>query len=88
MAFGDSPSYEEGKRGVPVICLIEKKDAERGKDTAHPVLGISKEYCEKLYEELQENDVQVEENPSHKGHFKYYDPDGIMLEAYCPGIYD
>lgn len=88
LAFGDSPSYDEGKSGKPVLCLIEKKGNEDKQNTSHPVLGISEEYCGDLYNELKENGVVVEENPSHKGHFKFYDPDGNMLEAYCPGIYN
>lgn len=88
LAFGDSPSYDEGKSGIPVLCLIESKAAEAGRNTTHPVLGISKEHCEDLYSELKKNDVEVEESPSHKGHFKFYDSDGNMLEAFCPGIYD
>jgi catechol 2,3-dioxygenase-like lactoylglutathione lyase family enzyme len=88
LAFGNSPSYDEGKSGLPVICLIENKSVKKGEDTTHPVLGISKEYCENLYDELKRNGVEVEENPSHKGHFTFYDPDGNMLEAYCPGIYE
>ncbi|WP_421381123.1 VOC family protein [Bacillus salacetis] len=88
LAFGDSPSYDEGKSGNPVLCLIEKKELGERQNTTHPVLGISQEHCEDLYEELKGNDVVVEEKPSHRGHFKFYDPDGNMLEAFCPGIYD
>ncbi|WP_113926748.1 VOC family protein [Bacillus sp. P14.5] len=88
LAFCGSPSYDEGKSGTPVLCLIESQGAQAGKNTTHPVLGISKEHCENLYNELKEDNVEVEENPSHRGHFKFYDPDGNMLEAFCPGIYD
>lgn len=88
LAFGESPAYDEEKSGPPLLCLIEKKEAVQGTQTTHPVLGISREYCERLYNELKENNVEVEENPSYKGHFKFYDPDGNMLEAFCPGIYD
>ncbi|MGM0845856.1 MAG: VOC family protein [Bacillota bacterium] len=88
LAFGDSPSYDEGKSGTPVLCLIEDKGAAGGGNTTHPVLGISRKFCDNLYNELKENEVEVEENPSHKGHFKFHDLDGNLLEAFCPGIYD
>jgi catechol 2,3-dioxygenase-like lactoylglutathione lyase family enzyme len=88
LAFGDSPSYDEGRSGSPVLCLIENKELAGGHNTTHPVLGISGEYCLDLYGALKEQGTEVEENPSHKGHFKFFDPDGNLLEAYCPGIYD
>ncbi|WP_409251854.1 VOC family protein [Bacillus sp. SCS-153A] len=88
LAFGDSSSYDGGKNGKPVLCLIENKEINRTHNTTHPVLRISKEYCEGLYNELKENNVEVEENPSHIGHFKFYDPDGNLLEAFYPGVYD
>ena len=70
------------------ICLIEDKDPSDGAHSMYPVLQISQEYKDILYKKLREKGVKVEENPSHSGHFKFFDCEGNKLEAYCPGIYE
>ncbi|MGR3765590.1 VOC family protein [Rossellomorea sp. NS-SX7] len=70
------------------LCLIQDKKAAGERQSTYPVLQISQEYKDILYEKLREKKVKVEENPAHTSHFKFYDCDGNILEAYCPGIYE
>ncbi|MBM7586220.1 catechol 2,3-dioxygenase-like lactoylglutathione lyase family enzyme [Bacillus pakistanensis] len=86
LSFSNSSKYEGGIDETPVLCLIENKESPIQSST-YPVLQISDNMCEKLYEHLQQNGVSVEMNPTHHGHFKFYDPDGNVLEAFCPSIY-
>ena len=76
-----------GGGGLSSLCLIEASEAVNSGDT-YPVLQLSEEYKDVLYKNLEEKGVRVETNPCHFSHFKFYDPDGNMLEAYCPGIYE
>ncbi|WP_175990473.1 VOC family protein [Bacillus sp. Marseille-Q1617] len=81
LTFGsDSPSG--------TLCLIQDKEAAGENHSTYPVLQISPEFKDTLYEKLLEKDVEVEGDPAHRSHFKFYDPDGNRLEAYNPGIYE
>ncbi|WP_064092858.1 VOC family protein [Rossellomorea aquimaris] len=80
-SFGSSES-------LGTICLIEKVNSHTDDDSTYPVLQISHPYKDVLYQTLKDNEVKVEENPSHPSHFIFYDCDGNKLEAYCSGIYE
>jgi catechol 2,3-dioxygenase-like lactoylglutathione lyase family enzyme len=86
LSFSDSSKYDGGIEEAPVLCLIENKES-RIQSSTYPVLQINENMCETLYDHLQQSGVSVEMNPSHRGHFKFYDPDGNVLEAFCPSIY-
>ncbi|MCP3740608.1 VOC family protein [Rossellomorea sp. BNER] len=86
LSFSDSSKYDGGIEEAPVLCLIENKES-RSQSSTYPVLQIAENMCETLYDHLQQSGVSVEMHPSHRGHFKFYDPDGNVLEAFCPSIY-
>lgn len=69
------------------LCLIETGEGVISGVT-YPVLQISEKYKDVLYKTPVEKGVRVEPNPGHLSHFKFYDPEGNILEAYCPGIYE
>ncbi|MBW3111085.1 VOC family protein [Bacillus sp. MCCB 382] len=85
--YGTTVVFSFGEEMSAALCLIETGEAVISGDT-YPVLQISEEYKDVLYKNLVEKGVRVESNPGHLSHFKFYDPDGNMLEAYCPGIYE
>jgi catechol 2,3-dioxygenase-like lactoylglutathione lyase family enzyme len=74
------------------ICLIklgaDEEPTINNKNGTHPVLQLSHEYCETIYEEFKGKDIRVEDHPKHKAHFCFFDLDDNMLELYLPGIYN
>ncbi|QTC40032.1 VOC family protein [Bacillus sp. V3] len=77
-----------GGSPLGTLCLIQDKEAAGRNHSTYPVLQISRKYKDTLYEKLREKEVKVEEAPAHQSHFKFFDPDGNMLEAYSPGIFE
>jgi hypothetical protein len=76
--FGQgNDNYDMGKNATtPVLCLIYKGGMQPIKlDSCHPVFRLAAEYKEKLYDELKNKGVKVEENPKNKSHFVFYDID-------------
>jgi catechol 2,3-dioxygenase-like lactoylglutathione lyase family enzyme len=74
------------------ICLVKLGEDEEptinNKNGTHPVLKLSPEYCETIYEQLKDKGINVEDHPKHKAHFCFFDLDDNMLELYLPGIND
>ncbi|MFD1018594.1 VOC family protein [Thalassobacillus hwangdonensis] len=70
------------------VCLIEGPGSfspERVAGT-YPVFEIDEIQADQLKESLVSEGVEVVEGS--KGHFKFKDPDGNVLEAYLPGLYE
>ncbi|TLS36925.1 VOC family protein [Pseudalkalibacillus caeni] len=73
-----------------LVCLIELAEGEdlsdNGANGTHPVFAISEEQAEQCREQLISKGVNVLEGS--KAHFKFTDPDGNLMEAYLPGLYE
>ncbi|MCA1055556.1 VOC family protein [Rossellomorea aquimaris] len=86
--YGTTVLISFGGSSSAPICLIQDGEAAGGQQSSYPVLQISEEHKDAVYEDLRIKGVKLEGNPAHRSHFKFYDCDGNRLEAYCPGIYE
>ncbi|WP_347548338.1 VOC family protein [Pseudalkalibacillus hwajinpoensis] len=76
--------------GHDTICLIELKEGEELSSTnsgSYPVLHLAEAHAETFKDELKERGIQVDEEAG-QAHFTFTDPDGNVLEAYLPGLYE
>ncbi|WP_164669737.1 VOC family protein [Virgibacillus doumboii] len=71
------------------ICLIKHAEGSvpDNENGTHPVLSISPEHAENCKNQLQEQGVEIVEGGG-QAHFKFKDPDGNLIEAYLPGLYE
>lgn len=75
--------------GVP-LCLIEQTVDQPLPDNSegtHPVISIDLNAVRDCRTRLEEMKVTVLDGGS-RGHFKFRDLDGNLLEAYLPGLYE
>lgn len=72
------------------ICLIELFNGEsmiNYEDGTHPVIAISADKAEDCKEIIQHMGANIMEGGS-LGHFKFKDPDGNLIEAFLPELYE
>lgn len=87
VVMGFSKDFADSKTN---ICLIELFNGElmiNNEDGTHPVIAISADKAENCKEIIQHMGANIMEGGS-SGHFKFKDPDGNVIEAFLPELYE
>jgi catechol-2,3-dioxygenase len=90
--YGDTVVLRfEGHPQHTVICLIKLPAGEclptNLENGTYPVFTLSPENADICRETLNNNGVEIISG-GNKAHFTFKDPDGNLLEAYLPGLYE
>ncbi len=91
--YGSTVVLNFSKPSSTVICLLEVPGHDRlpypdqSSVGTYPVFAIAPEHAETCKETLEEKGIEIVDG-AHKAHFKFKDPDGNVLEAYLPGLYE
>lgn len=88
--FGDTVVLRTDHGGGTPLCLIAMPEGElsdrNAENGSHPVIQISSEGAELCQEYLKEKGASILDGS--KAHFRFKDPEGNLLEAYLPGLYE
>ncbi len=89
--YGSTVVLGFNKISLTSICLIELPNEEsfpnNNESGTHPVIAISPDHAETCKETLQGMGIEIVEGGG-MAHFKFKDPDGNLIEAYIPGLYE